>query len=189
MCIGFRLVSNRASAKRSRQRKHDRLQELELLAAKLRVEQAETQRRLAEAQSKLQRYARENAALKHELAHARGDSEGLQEVTGGAHSQAHPSEGSEGPCPGPKEGPAIPAVKRERVDEEQGNDSGEALDLSPRGDGESLPPLKKLKSHKDLKELPSAAPKEAMSKFEWEEGEMSEVYSCILGNDLVNDLV
>ncbi|CAI5930856.1 unnamed protein product [Closterium sp. NIES-65] len=44
-----RMMSNRASAKRSRQRKQERLEELEIQSAKLRVENAAVTRRLNEA--------------------------------------------------------------------------------------------------------------------------------------------
>lgn len=62
-----RLLSNRASAKRSRERKQGRLQELEIFSAKLRVEHAEMQRRFSEVRAQLAACEKENQKLREEI--------------------------------------------------------------------------------------------------------------------------
>ncbi|CAI5508796.1 unnamed protein product [Closterium sp. Naga37s-1] len=62
-----RMMSNRASAKRSRQRKQERLEELEIQSAKLRVENAAVTRRLNEASEHIRQYQESNDRLQNEL--------------------------------------------------------------------------------------------------------------------------
>ncbi|CAI5529000.1 unnamed protein product [Closterium sp. Naga37s-1] len=62
-----RMMSNRASAKRSRQRKQERLEELEIQSAKLRVENAAVTRRLNEASDHIRQYQESNDRLQNEL--------------------------------------------------------------------------------------------------------------------------
>ncbi|CAI5485500.1 unnamed protein product [Closterium sp. Naga37s-1] len=59
--------SNRASAKRSRQQKQERLEELEIQSAKLRVENAAVMRRLNEASEHIRQYQESNDRLQNEL--------------------------------------------------------------------------------------------------------------------------
>lgn len=70
-----RMMSNRASAKRSRQRRQVRLDELEIQSAKLRVENAAVQRKLNEANEQIQKYQSQNETLQKELAKLRADLE------------------------------------------------------------------------------------------------------------------
>eukprot|EP00475_Leptophrys_vorax_P041089 TRINITY_DN7720_c0_g1_i1.p1 TRINITY_DN7720_c0_g1~~TRINITY_DN7720_c0_g1_i1.p1 ORF type:complete len:312 (-),score=-3.47 TRINITY_DN7720_c0_g1_i1:134-1069(-) len=62
-----RMMSNRASAKRSRQRKQERLEELEIQSAKLRVENAAVTRRLNEATEHIRHFQESNERLHDEL--------------------------------------------------------------------------------------------------------------------------
>lgn len=68
-----RMMSNRASAKRSRQRRQVRLDELEIQSAKLRVENAAVQRKLNEANEQIQKYQQQNEALQEELLKLRSE--------------------------------------------------------------------------------------------------------------------
>ncbi|GJP79722.1 hypothetical protein CLOP_g9920 [Closterium sp. NIES-67] len=65
-----RMMSNRASAKRSRKRRQERLEELEVLSASLQVDNASAQRRLHEAQDTIRRLQRCQQALQRSVAHA-----------------------------------------------------------------------------------------------------------------------
>lgn len=62
-----RMLSNRASAKRSRQRRQERLDELEIQSAKLHVEHASMTRKLKDALEASRRYQDENSRLKREI--------------------------------------------------------------------------------------------------------------------------
>ncbi|GJP44920.1 hypothetical protein CLOM_g4320 [Closterium sp. NIES-68] len=75
-----RMMSNRASAKRSRQRRQVRLEELEIQSAKLKMENAAVQRRLTEATDKIRRFQDQNASLERELKRLRRE---LDDCTGG----------------------------------------------------------------------------------------------------------
>eukprot|EP00270_Netrium_digitus_P008011 TRINITY_DN2368_c0_g1_i2.p1 TRINITY_DN2368_c0_g1~~TRINITY_DN2368_c0_g1_i2.p1 ORF type:complete len:543 (-),score=195.30 TRINITY_DN2368_c0_g1_i2:398-2026(-) len=68
-----RMISNRASAKRSRQRRQERLEELEMTSAKLRVEHAAAVRKLKDAQEQLQKYAADNMRLLQQLQELQGE--------------------------------------------------------------------------------------------------------------------
>ncbi|CAI5537424.1 unnamed protein product [Closterium sp. Naga37s-1] len=65
-----RMMSNRASAKRSRKRRQERLEELEVLSASLHVDNASAQRRLNEAQDTIRRLQRSQQALQRSVAEA-----------------------------------------------------------------------------------------------------------------------
>jgi len=66
--VGYRrMMSNRASAKRSRQRRQERLDELEIVSAKLQVENSAVQRRLVEANERIRKFQHENESLQSEL--------------------------------------------------------------------------------------------------------------------------
>ncbi|CAI5942262.1 unnamed protein product [Closterium sp. NIES-65] len=65
-----RMMSNRASAKRSRKRRQERLEELEVLSASLHVDNASAQRRLNEAQDTIRRLQRCQQALQRSVAEA-----------------------------------------------------------------------------------------------------------------------
>eukprot|EP00475_Leptophrys_vorax_P003844 TRINITY_DN12245_c0_g1_i1.p1 TRINITY_DN12245_c0_g1~~TRINITY_DN12245_c0_g1_i1.p1 ORF type:complete len:430 (-),score=47.16 TRINITY_DN12245_c0_g1_i1:165-1454(-) len=62
-----RMMSNRASAKRSRQRRQCRLEELEIQSAKLKMENSAVQRRLTEAKDQIRRFQEQNTNLEREL--------------------------------------------------------------------------------------------------------------------------
>eukprot|EP00245_Coleochaete_scutata_P004356 TRINITY_DN167_c0_g1_i1.p1 TRINITY_DN167_c0_g1~~TRINITY_DN167_c0_g1_i1.p1 ORF type:complete len:552 (+),score=127.53 TRINITY_DN167_c0_g1_i1:175-1830(+) len=62
-----RMLSNRASAKRSRQRRQERLDVLEMQSAKLRVENAQLVRKQNESDNQLKKFAEENARLRAEV--------------------------------------------------------------------------------------------------------------------------
>ncbi|CAI5489998.1 unnamed protein product [Closterium sp. Naga37s-1] len=64
------MMSNRASAKRSRKRRQERLEELEVLSASLHVDNASAQRRLNEAQDTIRRLQRCQQALQRSVAEA-----------------------------------------------------------------------------------------------------------------------
>ncbi|GJP35351.1 hypothetical protein CLOM_g19853 [Closterium sp. NIES-68] len=64
-----RIVSNRASAKRSRQRRQQRLEELEVMAAHLQVDGAAARKGLADATAQLTALQGEQKALLEQVAH------------------------------------------------------------------------------------------------------------------------
>lgn len=66
-----RMMSNRASAKRSRQRKQTRLEELEIQSAKLRVENAAVTRRLKEATDQIRHFHESNERMQAEVTRLR----------------------------------------------------------------------------------------------------------------------
>ncbi|CAI5482753.1 unnamed protein product [Closterium sp. Yama58-4] len=78
-------MSNRASAKRSRQRRQVRLEELEIQSAKLKMENAAVQRRLTEATDKIRRFQEQNANLERELKRLRKE---LDDSNGGSNAGA-----------------------------------------------------------------------------------------------------
>lgn len=61
------MLSNRASAKRSRQRRQERLGELEIQTAQLRVENSTLSRKYNDAMDQVQKYKKENTSLREEL--------------------------------------------------------------------------------------------------------------------------
>ncbi|CAI5972681.1 unnamed protein product [Closterium sp. NIES-65] len=88
-----RMMSNRASAKRSRQRRQVRLEELEIQSAKLKMENAAVQRRLTEATDKIRRFQEQNSNLERELKRLRKE---LDDCSGGSNAGAAGSTLSQG---------------------------------------------------------------------------------------------
>ncbi|CAI5531622.1 unnamed protein product [Closterium sp. Naga37s-1] len=89
-------MSNRASAKRSRQRRQVRLEELEIQSAKLKMENAAVQRRLTEATDKIRRFQEQNSNLERELKRLRKE---LDDCSGGSNAGAAGSTLSQGSKP------------------------------------------------------------------------------------------
>lgn len=83
-----RMLSNRASAKRSRQRRQERLGELEIQTAKLRVENTTITRKYHEAIDQARRYQDENQKLRMDLENIRSQLETMK--TGARHSGTGP---------------------------------------------------------------------------------------------------
>lgn len=88
-----RMLSNRASAKRSRQRRQERLGELEIQTAKLRVENAALSRQYTEAMDQVKVVQKENASLKEELESVRAELSELKlQKSGGGMSSSSKQE-------------------------------------------------------------------------------------------------
>lgn len=137
-----RMLSNRASAKRSRQRRQERLGELEIQTAKLRVENAALSRKYNEALEQAQQFQKESSALRAELEAARAEIGDLklqkQACDGGskqesgkasAHSAANGTKGRDELC---HEANSLEKVSESQMSEQKTvNRAGKLVKASP----------------------------------------------------------